>query len=180
MVDDIEAEEQEEQEVKEKKGKKFPLKLLIIIVSVLVVGVLLAFGGFFVYNSMKSEAGDKEAVATAESDVDTEEEKGEEKNTFYQSLDTFYVNLGDKGETRYLKITISLELSEKSDKKYLDKLMPKVKDDILILLSSKTIEEISPAKGKMLLKNQIKTRINLILRPLVKVVNVYFTEFIVQ
>jgi len=181
MAEELEGEEKEEEkEGEEKKGKKFPLKLIIIIVSVLLGGGLLAFGGFFFYNSMKSDTQAEETAAAADSEGAAGEEQQGEKNTQFQTLDTFYVNLGGKDEIRYLKITISLELTESSSVEHLNKLMPKIKDDILILLSTKTIDELSPAKGKMLLKNQIKTRINQILKPLVKVVNVYFTEFIIQ
>ena len=180
MADDVETEElEEEQEVKEKKSKKFPVKLIIIIASVIIGGGILAFGGFFLYTSLKS-AKDTEISAISDENSEEDSETVQEQNTLFQNLDTFYVNIGGKNEIRYLKITISLELSEKSSLEHLKKLMPKIKDDILILLSTKTIDELSPANGKMLLKNQIKTRINQILKPLVKVVNVYFTEFIIQ
>jgi flagellar FliL protein len=47
------------------------------------------------------------------------------------------------------------------------------------MLSSKTLEEISTAKGKDKLKEQIVNQLNLRLRD-GNVRNVYFTEFVVQ
>ena len=57
--------------------------------------------------------------------------------------------------------------------------MPKVKDTLLLLLSSKSFEEISSMDRKIELKNQIVERLNQIVGK-GKVRNVYFTEFVVQ
>jgi len=173
-------EEKIEQEEPKGNGKKSPLKLIIIIVAVIIVGGLLAFGGFYLFKTMNKTETTSAGQELSSDESDEVSENLSEENTQYQNLETFYVNIGSTSEIRYLKITISLELSEKSNVEHLKKMIPRIRDDILILLSSKTIEELSPAKGKVLLKNQIKTRINLILKPLVNVVNVYFTEFIIQ
>ena len=54
-----------------------------------------------------------------------------------------------------------------------------IRDVVIRLLSSKTLEEISTAKGKDKLKEQIVNQLNLRLRD-GNIRNVYFTEFVVQ
>ncbi len=97
------------------KKKGLPLQLIIIIAAVLVVGSLLAFGGFYMYNSMKSDDTDETKTAAATDDKAKKVEGEGTKNTQFHNLDTFYVNLADKGEIRYLKISISLEFPELAD-----------------------------------------------------------------
>ena len=57
--------------------------------------------------------------------------------------------------------------------------LPKIKDSILILLSSKTFKDIYTVEGKFKLRDEITTRIN---RFLVtgQVRSIYFTEFVIQ
>ena len=55
----------------------------------------------------------------------------------------------------------------------------KIRDAIIILLSSKTYAELSSTEGKMQLKNEVAARLNQILGT-PRVVRVYFTDFVVQ
>jgi flagellar protein FliL len=174
-----EVEKQEEKEEEKPKDKKFPIKKVIIIASIAILGLVLAFGGFFVYKSMTSGEA-KEATSTKTENKKEGEPGSQVKETVVSALDTFYANLADKGEIRYLKITISLELDSSSTEELIKKNLARIRDDILMLLNSKTIDEVTPTKGKMLLKNQIKNRVNLILKPNGMINNVYFTEFIIQ
>ena len=61
----------------------------------------------------------------------------------------------------------------------LEKRKPQVRDSILLLLSSKTFEDIATFKGKTKIRNQITARLNGILMP-GSIKKVYFTEFVVQ
>ena len=59
----------------------------------------------------------------------------------------------------------------------IDNRKAQIKDFIIIILSSKTYEEISTKEGKDFLRNEIKDNINTFLSK-GKITNVYFTELI--
>lgn len=94
-------------------------------------------------------------------------------------LDSFTVNLLSDSGRRYLKVQINLELDDEEVAAELESKTAVVRDTVIRLLSSKTLEEISTAKGKDNLKEQIVNQLNLRLRD-GNVKNVYFTEFVVQ
>jgi len=94
-------------------------------------------------------------------------------------LDTFIVNLADKGGKRYLRITIDLELDSEELESEVAKRLPQVRDSILTILPTKRFEDISSAKGKTALRDQMLERINgLLARG--QITNIYFKEFVVQ
>jgi len=94
-------------------------------------------------------------------------------------LDPFVVNLAGSGGKRFLKVTVSLELSTPEVHEELKENIQKVTDSILVLLSSKTFEDVYSVQGKFRLKDEITTRVN---RFMVAghVKDAYFTEFIIQ
>jgi len=76
-------------------------------------------------------------------------------------------------------VNLELELKDSSLTAELEKRKPQVRDNILLLLSSKTFEEVATFKGKTKIRNQITARLNGILAP-GSIKKVYFTEFVVQ
>ena len=95
------------------------------------------------------------------------------------SLDSFIVNLADPKGKRYLKVKLDLELSSKAAEKELKERMPIVRDQIILVLSSKTFQQIHSVAGKSMLRDELTVRANVILKT-GKVKKVYFTTFIVQ
>ena len=95
------------------------------------------------------------------------------------ALDDFIVNLFHPSEDRFLRIKIELGLEGQGTQKEIEKKLPKIRDSLLMLLSSKSVEEISTLQGKLILKNEIINRINSILNT-GHISEVYFTEFIIQ
>ena len=96
------------------------------------------------------------------------------------SLPAMYVNLSDHDMLRYAKISIGIEFSNNQGVEYIQKNLSWLKDNLLILYSSKTSKEIITPEGKMRLKEQIKEIVDSKLKNTSKVIGVYFTEFIVQ
>ncbi|MDY3113575.1 MAG: flagellar basal body-associated protein FliL [Helicobacter sp.] len=95
-------------------------------------------------------------------------------------LDQFIVNLlASGGGKRYLKTSIALELSIQELQAELDTKRDVLRDTVILILSSKTFEEVQTAKGKQNLKEEIMERINEFLVD-GRVVNMFFTEFVVQ
>ena len=61
----------------------------------------------------------------------------------------------------------------------LDKKTPLIRDIVISILSSKTVEEITTAKGKEKLKEEIIAQINRHLDD-GEIRHIYFTEFVIQ
>lgn len=94
-------------------------------------------------------------------------------------LDTFTVNLKSDAGKRYLKSTISLELEGKELGKELTSKIAVIRDRIIKILSSKTVEEISSQKGKQKVTEQIMETLNAMITD-GSIKGVYFTEFVIQ
>ena len=95
------------------------------------------------------------------------------------TMDSFIVNLAGSGGKRFLKVTVSLELSAPEVHSELKGSIQKITNSILLLLSSKTFEDVYSVQGKFRLKDEITARVNrFLLTGHVK--GTYFTEFIIQ
>ena len=94
-------------------------------------------------------------------------------------LAPFIVNLRDNSGRRYLKLSITLELASSSSASDIDRQEAKIRDSIIVLLSSKTYAEIGTVEGKYQLRDEVVLRINQFLdeKP---VKTAYFTEFVIQ
>ncbi len=94
-------------------------------------------------------------------------------------LDPFIVNLAKSGGSRFLKMTVSLEMSSPKVRLGLKKNIQKITDSILLLLSTKVFKDVYSVQGKFTLKGEITTRVNQFLTE-GQVKGAYFTEFIIQ
>ena len=94
-------------------------------------------------------------------------------------LDTFTVNLKSDSGRRYLKVTMDLELSGQELTAELDNKTAIIRDRIIRILTSKTLEEVTSRKGKDKLTQQIKDALNAMLVD-GQINGVYFTEFVIQ
>lgn len=94
-------------------------------------------------------------------------------------LDTFTVNLKSDAGRRYLKVTMSLELEGEELSLELDNKSPVLRDRIIRILTSKTLEEISSKKGKQKVSNQIMDTLNSMISD-GHIQGIYFTEFVIQ
>lgn len=94
-------------------------------------------------------------------------------------LETFTVNLKSDAGRRYLKVTMSLELEGKELGKELDNKAPVLRDRIIRILTSKTLEEISSKKGKQKVSDQLMETLNAMIND-GQIKGIYFTEFVIQ
>lgn len=143
-------------------------KKKIMIVS-LAAGVLVLLGGALAWKfalHKPPQAGEAPAEQHAEAPP------------FLYSLDPFIVNLFDPKSVRYLKVTLQLELAGIL-KEEVDAQVPKIRDSLIILISSKKLEEVASMEGKLRLREEILFRINRILGE-GKTREIYFTDFVVQ
>ncbi len=96
----------------------------------------------------------------------------------------FTVNLMTQTGKRYLKASFQFELDKdevkaNATKAELDRKMPMLKDTIIEILSSKSIEDIATTKGKNRVKDEIVKRINEFLID-GQVSNVFLIDFVVS
>ena len=174
------AEEKEKKETEESEEKKSGggSKLLLIIIIVLLL-LLLVIGGlvaYFLLSSNPNQQQDQQALQKIE-----KKHKASDLTDIgpIYPLDPFTVNLVSSNADRYLKCKIDLELDSPDLQKEIDKKLPAIRDMIIQILSSKTVEEIQTAKGKEKLKEEIKRKINSILTT-GEIRHVYFTQFVIQ
>lgn len=177
----------ESEEQVETKSKGLSKKMMMIIgAAVLVAGG----GGYFAMSKMgggHKEATKEEAPSSGHADAKSGhgEAKGEKKgggpdvSGHIYPLETFVVNLSDQGRTRYLKVTIQLEMDKQEATQEVATKIPQVKDALIILLSSKTVDEVTATEGKYQLRDEIVARVNQFLTKGM-VITAYFTDFVVQ
>ncbi|GAU08383.1 flagellar basal body-associated FliL family protein [Desulfoplanes formicivorans] len=162
--------------VKKKSGL---LKWLILLLLLLGVGA----GGFFAYQHFVGmpvgNPADQSAVPDGSDPASTQapEEVGSQPQLF--SMPPFVVNLADPLGRRYLKLSLEIEVKNKSVLEKTEKAMPRIKDALLLLLSSKSYSDLASMENKIALKNEIISRLGQIVGN-GNVSNVYFTEFIIQ
>jgi flagellar FliL protein len=94
-------------------------------------------------------------------------------------LEPFIVNIYDGQELRYLKVKVELEMVGVGVKNELDTRLAAIRDSILVLLSTKTLQDIQDIQGKNQLKDEILAAINKLIPP-GKIAKIYFTDFVVQ
>jgi flagellar FliL protein len=95
------------------------------------------------------------------------------------AFEPFVVNLMDSGGSKYLKVSIQLELSNAKLMEKAKNKTPQLRDAIITLITNKTSEDLITAEGKIILKDEIKQRANQILGE-GTVLNVYLTDFVMQ
>ena len=111
--------------------------------------------------------------------VEKEKQKKKVKKDFMFHLEPLIINLAKSQGSRFLKITISLEMSSPEVRSDLEKNIRKLTDSILLLLSTKAFEDVYSVQGKFTLKGEITTRVNQFLT-VGQVKGAYFTEFLIQ
>jgi len=166
----------EELEGAEAPGGKKKMGMIIgIIVGLLILGG----GGYYAYiNFFKEKPAEEKPADGEEAKEAAPVEKDVDLGLMFP-LDPFVVNLAGSEGKRFLKVTISLELSTPEVNLELKENIQKITDSILVLLSSKAFEDVYSVEGKFKLKDEMTTRVNRFL-VVGHVKDAYFTEFIIQ
>lgn len=156
----------------EKKGGK--LKWIIIGVVLLAI---LGAGGYFGYTMF---------LAPQEDEATAEETTAEGENVPLESLEgtlvplpVFLVNLADPLGRRYLKLGMEVEVLDPEVQANLAKYEARIKDSLLLYLSSQTYDSLATMDAKMKLKQEVVDRLNQILGN-GSVLRVYITEMVIQ
>jgi flagellar FliL protein len=178
------------------KPKKSKLSLILIALLVVMTGAAGFFGWQYFSAAPKVEAKPETAPTAgkegeeAEPPAAAEEgehgaggehaEKGNQSTVL--NFEPFLVNLADRDNSRYLRITIKLQVANKNAADKIasaDVLTSQIRDTILSTLATKNADQITTREGKDQLKNEITEKLNGFL-PGKPIKAVFFTDFVVQ
>lgn len=163
-----------------KKTKKL---LIIVLIAVL---LLVLGGGGAAYFLLKSDDADDEEVAE-------ETSRSKKKATkalppVYIALDTFTVNLVPDTTEQYLQVMMSVETDDPAMAEQIKLYTPRLRHEIMDILSSKKATEIATREGKKALADELLKAIRSIVDTPAKgqkgddsaIKAVLFTTFIIQ
>jgi flagellar FliL protein len=181
------------------------------IVIVIIIAVVMGVGGFFAgkilsggddkkppvkqTDTQKTTRAQEDPQGTKTEEGSTTEEgektggegeKGSGKKKGLIVLDAFTVNLNDPFGRRYAEVVVNLVIN---DKEFVPKItenelvMPRLRDEIFMIISGKSYQELRSTSGKVTLKEEVQMRVNEIMREEFDrepVSGVLFTKFLIQ
>jgi len=194
--DDVKNQEQQaQQDSKETSGdKKGPRPSILLIIIIIIVAIICAGAGF----GLGRLFGSPSTAETAQSAKDKSTEPvdltantldltdGKSKGSWYYHLDPVVANLNEPSVTRYVRVTIIMELDAQIDKKkgtaFLEEKKPLLTNLLTIYLASLSLEEIRGDKSLKRIQSQLVDNFNEKLFPDAKpqVKRILFKEFAVQ
>ena len=152
-------------------GAKKPKKKLIIILTLL---LLIAGGAGAAWMLIPHKAEGKDAAAR-------KAESAPVGPPVFVVMEPFTVNLQPDGQ--FLQATVTLQIANADESGSIKLYLPQVRSRLLLMLSNKTVTELSTVEGKTKLSAEIAS---LIEQPFasgvkpVKISNVFFTSFVIQ
>ena len=171
-----------------KKSKK----LLIIILAVVLLIVLGGGAAFFLLKKNDHAEDDEEVAEEVAKPKKKEKKKDAHALPIFVNMEPFTVNLVPETGDQYLQVALSLELEDPTEEIAVKAQMPKIRNNVTLLLSSKKASELLPKEGKEHLAETLKDEINSVIEPPKKnkkgeiippegpVKSVLFTSFIIQ
>ena len=145
------------------RKKKSKIKVFLITFLLLLI---LGGGGFAVWHF----------ILTPETEGSTEAPRAP---AFASPPMDFTVNLADLEQRRYLRATDQMGYSQRRLTKDLESRVPEIRDLIIQIFRSKTVEEINTPQGAGQLRASLKDELNMRLQA-GEIEEIYFTEFVIQ
>jgi flagellar protein FliL len=149
-----------------------PMKRIILIVLIAIIAAGAAGAGVWFFMSKRAPA----AAATAEA--------APPPTPLFFPLESMTVNLqSDDGQQHFLRIGLTLKLTDPKTQQELTDHMPELRSRILLALSNHHPDDLAPLDGKRALATELQTLIEQPTdkgAPPVHVEDVLFTEFVVQ
>ncbi len=175
----------------EKKSNMLMIIIIVVLILIILIGAvvsILLMGGNDETTTYRAPQAQERGVSKERS---LSQERRNSSNSYMDEsrklsqigvlypLDTFTVNLKSDSGRRYLKVTMSLELEGAELSLELDSKSPVIRDRVIRILTSKSLEEISSKKGKQKISDQIMDTLNAMISD-GQIKGIYFTEFVVQ
>ena len=156
------------------KGKNKGPKAKTPLPVMLMLALNLGASGFGVFKLLHLPQAEAAKAAVAEKKPPTKEITGP-----VVPLDAFVVNLDEPGTSRYLKITLQLELVDAAAEEILDKSKQVIRDEVLRHLSGLKLADTLGVKAKDTLRDELMKIIEDVVGPN-KIRRMFFQEFVVQ
>jgi len=161
-------------------------KLLIIVAATLVVILALAgAAAYFVMSKHSAEDGEDEEAVAEQPAKNNKKKGGKEVVPVYVAMDAFTVNLVPESGEQFLQLVLSVEVADLPSGDRIKSYTPKIRNNVMMLLSGKKASELLTKEGKEQLASEIRDQMNHVLSPDAKgedapVKEVLFTSFIIQ
>ncbi|UCD94032.1 MAG: flagellar basal body-associated FliL family protein [Candidatus Zixiibacteriota bacterium] len=149
--------------------------LLFIYVA---IAVVMAAGGYFVGTKLMHPSEETSAESATEKKTAKKQKRSNEPMEMFM-MEDIIVNPSGTGGTRFLSVAIGFEIGSRETVLLFEKREPVIKDALITILGSKTIEQLSDPKEKEITRYQIKKRVEQLLQ-VDDLAAVYFTDFILQ
>ncbi len=166
-----------EEAAKPDKGGSMKMIIIIVVAVLLLAGV--GAGAYFLGAAGAADAKGAKAEGGAPENAGGTETSDAGSVGPLVALEDFIVNIMDGQETRYLKAAITLEMTSPAAAAEIDQRKPQVRDAVLLLIGSKTYDELRDLQGKLQLRADLAGRLNGFLTK-GRVKKIYFTDFVVQ
>jgi len=137
-----------------------------IIIAVITIFILVL--GYFIINKNISD------------DLNEDKESIVKEKIVFLELKEFILNINtDNTNTRFLKLSISLELNSNEDRQKLMQILPKIRDSIHPYIRDIRFEDINGSYGIYKMKEELLRRVNYATYP-IKVNEILFNNLLVQ
>ncbi|MFQ5659276.1 MAG: flagellar basal body-associated protein FliL [Gammaproteobacteria bacterium] len=167
-------------------GKRGPGKKRLFLIIGIVVLIAAASGGYYYMStgSSDSSAANKGSDSAKEEADDESDEADARPTAYYFSLNPpFVVNFIGKGQARFLQVNISGLTRDASVKEEITLHLPHIRNNIVLLLSGKTYDDLITTEGKEALRKEVLTEVKKILRDETgkdEIEDIFFTSFVMQ
>ncbi len=154
--------------------KKSKLKWILLILLLLLIGGGAAGAWFFFLHDKFMPP--KDGAKTEKVEVNN---AGAKPLGTTVSLPVFTVNLADPLGQRFIKINLDVEVADAKVTDEITQQNARIRDTVILLLSSKSYADIATTESKLMLKSEITDRLNNILGP-GKIHQVFITDMVIQ
>jgi flagellar FliL protein len=157
------------------KKKSGVSKLLVIVGAVIVLTCAGLAGAYFTGMLDPLMA----TIAGTETPEPEEHAAASGQPTFYEMPDfVISLNNGDR-KSRFMKVRVSLELEDKSNIPEVERLMPRIVDNVQVYLRELRADDLKGSAGTHRLREELLRRINASVAPL-RIGDVLFLELLLQ
>lgn len=151
---------------------------LFIILTIINMAVVLGIGAM-VYLGQKKKDAQPGIDHVVKGEVEAQHEEAQDSEFIGKliPMETFLVNLSQSRGRKLAKINMEFEVSGDEVQEEIEKLKPRIRDMVIMIISDKSLAQVSSKEGKDGLREEIRNQVNLFLTK-GQIKNVYFTEFI--
>jgi flagellar FliL protein len=168
-----------------KKNKKGLIKWVLISLGIVLLVGLSVGTSIYVMKSMMKSPEDKSAEKS--NDAKPKEDKTKHKepkiSIYYKFDPPFVVNIQGQSSSRFLQLSIEAMTYDQNVSTEIDQNMPVIRNNILLLLSNITGEQVSTLEGKQKLRADILGEIQKVMKDKTGkpgVEEVYLTSIVMQ